>query len=87
MYYNMNKKLIRLTESDLHRIIKETINKVLNEGDGSYKGVYIEGLGLPERVAMSKIDACLKKGWSIDKIQRAVDDWAYQNKEDYKYKW
>lgn len=28
---NMNKKLIRLTESDLHRIIKESVNKVLNE--------------------------------------------------------
>ena len=27
----MNKKLIRLTESDLHRIIKESVNEVLNE--------------------------------------------------------
>ena len=26
-----NKKHIRLTESDLHRIIKESVNKVLNE--------------------------------------------------------
>lgn len=29
---NMNKKLIRLTESDLHRIVKESVNKILNEG-------------------------------------------------------
>lgn len=28
----MNKKTIRLTESDLHRIIKESVNKVVNEG-------------------------------------------------------
>ena len=28
---NMNKKLIRLTESDLHRIVKESVNKVLRE--------------------------------------------------------
>lgn len=28
---NMNKKLIRLTESDLHRIVKESVNKILNE--------------------------------------------------------
>ena len=28
---NMNKKLIRLTESDLHRIVKESANRVLNE--------------------------------------------------------
>lgn len=27
----MNKKLIRLTEQDLHRIIKESVNKILNE--------------------------------------------------------
>ena len=26
------KKLIRLTESDLHRIVKESVNSVLNEG-------------------------------------------------------
>ena len=28
---NMNKKLIRLTESDLHKIVKESVNKILNE--------------------------------------------------------
>ena len=27
----MNKKLIRLTEQDLHRIVKESVNKILNE--------------------------------------------------------
>ena len=27
----MSKKLIRLTEGDLHRIIKESVNKILNE--------------------------------------------------------
>ena len=30
----MNKKLIRLTESDLHRIVKESVNRVLREGGG-----------------------------------------------------
>ena len=30
-YFNMNTKSIRLTESDLHRIIKESVNKILNE--------------------------------------------------------
>lgn len=28
---NMNKKLIRLTESDLHRIVKKSVNRVPNE--------------------------------------------------------
>lgn len=30
------KKLIRLTESDLHRIVKESVNKILNEGGHLY---------------------------------------------------
>lgn len=30
-YRNMNKKLIRLTESDLHRIVKESVKRVLRE--------------------------------------------------------
>ena len=29
---NMNKKLIRLTESDLHKIVKESVKRVLKEG-------------------------------------------------------
>ena len=29
----MNKKVIRLTESDLHRIVKESVNKVLREAE------------------------------------------------------
>jgi hypothetical protein len=28
----MNKKLIRLTESDLHRIVKESVNRIIREG-------------------------------------------------------
>lgn len=28
----MSKKLIRLTESDLHRIVKESVNRILKEG-------------------------------------------------------
>ena len=30
-YTYMNKKLIRLTEVDLHRIVKESVNNVLND--------------------------------------------------------
>ena len=29
-----NKKLIRLTESDLHRIVRESVNNILTEGNG-----------------------------------------------------
>ena len=41
----MNKKLIRLTESDLHRIVRESVNKVLNEvqfGGESLHGWYAD---------------------------------------------
>jgi hypothetical protein len=30
---NMNKKLIRLTESDLHKIVKESVEKIIKEHD------------------------------------------------------
>jgi hypothetical protein len=35
----MNKKLIRLTESDLHKIVKDSVQKILKEGkfDDIYK--------------------------------------------------
>lgn len=37
----MNKKLIRLTEQDLHRIVKESVNRVIKEAkiDTLYGGV------------------------------------------------
>ena len=36
----MNKKLIRLTEEDLHKIVKESVNRILNEIDGlSYRQI------------------------------------------------
>lgn len=31
----MSKKVIRMTESDFHRIVKDTVSKVLNEGTGT----------------------------------------------------
>ncbi len=33
---SMNKKLIRLTESDLHRIVKESVNKALNKSNSVF---------------------------------------------------
>ena len=39
----MNKKLIRLTESDLHKIVKESVGKIINEIGDTPKGQ--RGLG------------------------------------------
>lgn len=34
----MNKKLIRLTESDLHKIVKESVKRIINEIGDTEKG-------------------------------------------------
>lgn len=47
------KQVIRLTESDLHRIVKESVRKILNEygeGEGSQ-----ETLGTAYMMAMNKV--------------------------------
>ena len=36
----MRKTLIRLTEGDLHRIVKESVNRILDEGWSSYADYY-----------------------------------------------
>ena len=39
----MNKKLIRLTESDLHKIVKESVNRMLNEDEEHMEDGYLNG--------------------------------------------
>ena len=39
----MNKKLIRLTEQDLHKIVKESVNRIINEIGDSPKGQFMLG--------------------------------------------
>lgn len=41
----MNKKLIRLTESDLHNIIKESVNRILKESVGEFSYSDSQDLG------------------------------------------
>ena len=40
----MNKKLIRLTEGDLHKIVKESVNKILKEGNTMDKSEELRAL-------------------------------------------
>lgn len=40
---NMNKNIIRLTENDIHNIVKESVNKVLTELDWKTKMNYVMG--------------------------------------------
>ena len=39
----MNRQLIRLTESDLHNIVKEAVNKILNEVGDTEDGQHLLG--------------------------------------------
>ena len=60
---NRNKKTIRLAESDLHRILKESVNKVLNEGQyGEIKKVYYQLINNIEEL----IDLLYDNGYAGD---------------------
>ena len=53
----MTKKLIRLTESDLHNIIKESVKKVLKESyndDNTHTSNYIGSIGNKEEIITLK---------------------------------
>jgi len=50
-YTNMNRKLIRLTESDLHRIVKESVDSIVKEGFGN---MYSNNFVQPNQQAMQQ---------------------------------
>ena len=63
-YYNMNKKVIRLTESDLHRIVKETVGILLERTYYNGNGMLNEGYhwsiseaNYPELEALNCVDS------------------------------
>ena len=58
----MNKKRIRLTESDLHRIVKESVKRVLNEGDkyGGYLGEVSKSINYFHSNAMENLENLIK---------------------------
>lgn len=53
------KKIIRLTESDLHRIVKEAVNRILTEemGPGSPGGGFAGGSETPVGASNSQISS------------------------------
>ena len=68
------KQIIRLTEGDLHRIVKESVKKILREDVGNeYRGVFLP-FGCDIEKWRQNIDICLdEKGWSVDEVQNAID--------------
>ena len=65
----MAKKLIKLTESDLHRIIKESVNKLLRDG---YTNV-VES-NIKEGVEFQSNDPVEEWGYYQNKLQNEFDE-------------
>lgn len=81
-------KTIKMTGSEFHNLIKESVKKLLKEEESPYRGIYIQGLGLPEEWLMRKIDwAFDEKGYSPKQVQWMVDWLAHKtsNDENYRY--
>ncbi len=76
----MNKKLIRLSESDLHRIVKKSVNKAINEMyQKEFEPIYYQ----VEEAYYSLDKACdiAKKMYGkdiiVDKLNSALDELEY----------
>ena len=73
----MTKKLIRLTESDLHNIVKESVNKILNEAYGTPdKGTRNSINSYRHLEDWTHQDSALKTIWSqLLDTRNSVDEW------------
>jgi len=76
----MNRKLIRLTENDLHRIVKKSVNKAINEMyQKEFEPIYYQ----VEQAYYSLDKACTaaKKMYGediiVDKLNSALDELSY----------
>ena len=73
----MNKKLIRLTESDLHKIVKESVDKILKEMEiNKTLDEDTEGYNQVMSVLNKPIwQEKLKKAWEKEKLTNPNPDW------------
>ena len=73
----MNKKQIRLTESDLKQIVKESVNKILNEAYGTPdKGTRNSINSYRHLEDWTHQDSALKTIWSqLLDTRNSVDEW------------
>ena len=83
----MKRQMVRLTESDLHRIIKESVNRVLNEIGDTPRGQ--EKLGAVAKRASDRMMKSLEDGDPNDfrdfrKYKHVHDDAVNKHKESIK---
>lgn len=78
----MNKKLIRLTEGDLHRIVKESVNRILNEVviNTPYGSVNHNDLDFDGRINQIE-NPMIRQNYlnSIDRIRKYYPIWCKQH--------
>ena len=82
-----NKRLIRLTESDLHRIVRESVNKVLNETDLYDTLARPDGkLDLSNPYTWAKSPEMLKKmGYDENRMKRGKKYYDHQLNPNWKF--
>ena len=77
---NMNKKLVRLTESDIHRIVKESVNKILNEIGDTPRGNFALNAIKGRRAAKHyRTNMGANAEAENNKVFRMADDTAWKN--------
>jgi hypothetical protein len=72
----MNKKLIRLTENDLHKIVKESVHKIINEIGDTEKGQ--DALGQVHGRAIARAAKLGDKGVVSRKLRNTARDAAHK---------
>ena len=72
----MNKKMIRLTEGDLHKIVKESVHKIINEIGDTEKGQY--ALGQVHGRAIARAAKLGDKGAASRKLRNTARDAAHK---------
>lgn len=82
---NMDKKIIRLTESDLHRIVKESVNRALKEYHDIDDDRYFGG-GLPSHFNDDEVlenDRITEKQiLELDNFSKAIAEIANNTSDD-----
>ena len=69
------KKVIRLTENDLHKIVKESVSKILKETMGAEPGVQNDSF----TIAMNKLYTLLKDEVGGDSMRDTIASWFWQD--------
>lgn len=69
------KKVIRLTENDLHRIVKESVTKILKETMGAEPVVQNDSF----TIAMDKLYTLLKDEVGGDSMRDTIASWFWQD--------